>query len=49
MYRYPPDDYENYKRYINNKRRILIILFGSDKENIPKGIVHLVGGMQNAI
>ncbi len=49
VYRYPPEDYENYKRYLNNKRRILIILFGSDKENIPKGIVHLVRGMQYAI
>lgn len=49
VYKYPPEDRDNYNRYINNKRRILIKLFGSDKEGIPKGIIHLVGGIEDAI
>ena len=43
IYKYPYHQKENYKRYINQKRRILFILFGQDRKNIQKGIVHLIG------
>lgn len=42
VYYYPPYDEFNYKKYINTKIRILINLFGHDRNGIPKGIIHLV-------
>ncbi|MBE6508561.1 MAG: hypothetical protein E7Z77_04010 [Methanobrevibacter sp.] len=42
VYRYPYTDEKNYKIYLSSKLRILFELFGSDLDEIPKGIVHLV-------
>lgn len=36
IYHYPATDEEKYKAYITAKLRILIELFGSDKNEIPK-------------
>lgn len=44
LYKYPPQQKEDFKRYINQKRRILINLYGQDRKNIKKGIVHLILG-----
>lgn len=41
VYRYPESDKEKYDVYLTVKFRILNELFGTDKNNIPKGIVHL--------
>lgn len=41
VYRYPPSDEEKYDKYLTVKLRILIELFGSDEDNVPKGIIHL--------
>lgn len=42
VYRYPASDEKKYKAYLTAKLRILIELFSSDKDEIPKGIVHLI-------
>lgn len=34
VYKYPPEQKEDYLRYIAQKRRILFKLFGNDRENI---------------
>lgn len=44
LYKYPPQQKEDFKRYINQKRRILINLYGQDRKNIKKGIVHPILG-----
>ena len=44
LYKYPPQQKEDFERYINQKRRILINLYGQDRKNIKKGIVHLILG-----
>ena len=44
LYKYPPQQKEDFKRYINQKRRILINLYGQDKKKKKKGIVHLILG-----
>ena len=41
IYKYPQYDEEKYNAYLTVKLRILTELFGTDKDNIPKGIVHL--------
>ncbi len=43
VYRYPSSDEIAYKLYLKSKMRILLILFGHDREGIPKGIIHLIG------
>lgn len=42
IYRYPASDEKKYEAYLTAKLRILTELFGSDKNEIPKGIVHLI-------
>lgn len=46
VYRYPYYQKENFERYLKQKRRILILLFGKDKRNFKKGIIHLIGSGQ---
>lgn len=41
IYKYPPSD-ERYSFYLKTKLRILIEIFGSDREGKSKGIVHLI-------
>lgn len=43
VYKYPPEQKEDYIRYINQKRRILFKLFGKDRKNNKKGFVRLIG------
>ncbi len=43
VYRYPSYDELAYKLYLKSKMRILITLFGYDREGNPKGIIHLIG------
>lgn len=49
VYKYPYTDEENFKRYINSKRRILIKLFGTDKQGNPKGFARLIGDDMNVL
>ena len=42
IYRYPSSDEKKYNIYLAAKIRILTELFGSDRDEIPKGIVHLM-------
>lgn len=42
VYRYPPIYKKDYEFYLKSKMRILIHLFGN-KDNDPKGIIHLIG------
>lgn len=42
IYRYPYYDEKNYKVYLSSKLRILIGLYGNDKDEIPKGVVRLI-------
>lgn len=42
IYRYPFTDEKNYNIYISSKLRILLELFGSTSDEIPKGILHLI-------
>lgn len=42
VYRYPASDEENYMAYLTVKLRILIELFCKDRNEIPKGVVHLI-------
>ncbi len=42
IYRFPASDEKKYMAYLIAKLRILTDLFGSDKNEIPKGIVHLI-------
>ena len=42
VYQYPPSNKEKYNKYLTVKSRILTELFGRDRKNIPKGIVHLI-------
>lgn len=49
IYKYPPQQKEDYKRYINQKRRIPINLFGHDRKNIKKGIIRLIEEVNNDI
>ena len=49
VYKYPPTDEENFKRYIKTKRRILFKLFGTDRQGNPKGFIHLIGDDINVL
>lgn len=49
VYRYPYYQKEDYLRFINNKRRILICLFGKDKNGNKKGVVHLIRRKNNDV
>lgn len=42
IYRYPHTDGKNYNMYLKSKLRILFELFGSDLDEKPKGILHLI-------
>lgn len=43
IYRYPATKKESYEFYLKYKIRILTKLFGYDRKNNQKGIVHLIG------
>ena len=42
VYRYPYTDVENYNIYLSSKLRILTELFGSDSNEVAKGVLHLI-------
>lgn len=42
VYRYPHTDEENYNIFLSSKLRILTELFGSDSNEVPKGVLHLI-------
>lgn len=41
IFKYPEEDKEKYEEYMFNKVRYLMILFASDRNQIPKGYVKL--------